>query len=514
MGHFVDKLLAGTQPVGLTESASTTESDFVRAPGRIRTAAVVSIVAVVGVGGASTSAGASKTDAPTPVIRLGGSVHGSAALSALGAKLSASASANKMSAQRLRSLLTSDLNMWLDSDAKLYAVDPAPAQAARSSTPVPVVRPAAPYPASQTFQLHSRPGSQRTIYLDFDGATVSGTAWNSNKGAPNTLYPPFDTDGSPSTFGTAERDLVQSVWQRVSEDYAPFDIDVTTQDPGVNALTRTSSSDSTYGAHALITPSATARTAVCGGGCGGVAYVGTFNAAGNARYQPTWIFPQSLGNSAKAIAEATSHEVGHTLGLLHDGVVGGTAYYAGQGNWAPIMGIGYNKPIVQFSKGEYNGANNTQDDLAVIAAHGAPLAADDVGDTATTASSLGPGTVLSGAGLINSALDTDWFSFSTTCTGTANISVGPAPVSPDLDTELSVYDGRGTVLGAWDAPTSQTSSDVASGLSAALTGTLPPGTYYLRVRGVGSGNPATTGYSTYDSLGRYTVRATTAGSAC
>jgi cation transport regulator ChaC len=33
------------------------------------------------------------------------------------------------------------------------------------------------------------------------------------------------------------------------------------------------------------------------------------------------------------VADATSHEAGHTLGLSHDGVTGGSAYYSGQGNW-------------------------------------------------------------------------------------------------------------------------------------------------------------------------------------
>jgi predicted Zn-dependent protease len=43
------------------------------------------------------------------------------------------------------------------------------------------------------------------------------------------------------------------------------------------------------------------------------------------------------------IWEAASHELGHTLGLLHDGVApnpgnpAGTPYFWGQGNWAPIM---------------------------------------------------------------------------------------------------------------------------------------------------------------------------------
>jgi hypothetical protein len=43
------------------------------------------------------------------------------------------------------------------------------------------------------------------------------------------------------------------------------------------------------------------------------------------------------------IWEAVSHELGHTLGLLHDGVAAnpasptGQAYFWGQGNWAPIM---------------------------------------------------------------------------------------------------------------------------------------------------------------------------------
>ena len=40
--------------------------------------------------------------------------------------------------------------------------------------PSPSVAPAGAFPYDQTFLLHSRPGAQRTIYLDFDGQDVSG----------------------------------------------------------------------------------------------------------------------------------------------------------------------------------------------------------------------------------------------------------------------------------------------------------------------------------------------------
>ncbi|MFC4785338.1 hypothetical protein ACT8ZV_12745 [Nocardioides sp. MAHUQ-72] len=60
-----------------------------------------------------------------------------------------------------------------------------------------------------------------------------------------------------------------------------------------------------------------------------------------------------------------SYEVGHNFGLLHDG--NAHDYYAsGHGSWAPIMGAGFDRPVTQWSHGDHAGANNQQDDLAVI----------------------------------------------------------------------------------------------------------------------------------------------------
>ena len=140
----------------------------------------------------------------------------------------------------------------------------------------------------------------------------------------------------PARSRTPEKDIVQDVWQRVSEDYAPFEVDVTTEDPGTAALTRTGSTDQVYGMRALVT-----AENWCGSGCLGIAYADVFDLVGGAAYQPAWAFSDEVDNDPIQIAESISHEVGHTLALLHDGEIGGSDYFLGHGMWSPIMGAGY-----------------------------------------------------------------------------------------------------------------------------------------------------------------------------
>ena len=89
---------------------------------------------------------------------------------------------------------------------------------------------------------------------------------------------------------------------------------MTTEDPGTAALTRTSATDQVYGMRALVT-----AENWCGGGCLGIAYVDVFSLVGGAVYQPAWAFSDEVDNDPIQIAESISHEVGHTLGLHHDG---------------------------------------------------------------------------------------------------------------------------------------------------------------------------------------------------
>lgn len=437
-----------------------------------------------------------------PPVVLDRPMRGANAVRALGGRLAAVAALNGRSGASLQRLLTTDSTAWVEPRGRVYFVEP---PRAASAAPGAGPTDTSPYPYDQTFLLHSRPGAQRTIYLDFDGATVTGTGWNQHEGFPTSPLPPYDTDGDPGTFGNDERDLVQSVWRRVAEDYAPFAVDVTTEPPPPDALDRTDAADQVYGATALVTPSAEARTAACGD-CGGIAYLDVFNnvAPSHAYYQPALVFPPGTSYNAKNIADVISHEIGHNFGLNHDGTTGGVTYYPGHGSWAPIMGLVYGHPIVQWSKGEYTDADNTEDDLAIIAA-GAPIRPDDHGDTTGAATSLGSGG--SGDGTITTAADKDVFSLTQMCSGNVSVAVAPVPMSPDLDVRLRLLDGSSTELAVSDPTSATVSYDVASGLSASLTRSLPPGTYYLEVDGTGALDPATTGYSDYASLGDYTIAA-------
>ncbi len=467
-----------------------------------RLAWAASLALIAGASSAANVDGSSATSPRQPLSTLTpltlpeAGTRGQRAIDLLGDRLPEVAGWYRKSPQALRELLLNDSRMRLDGNGRLYVVEdldqPPPVHPASEAAVSQLVA------LDQTFKLHSRAGAQRTIYLDFNGAVLTNTAWNNGGGSLTAQ--PFDIDGNTSSFSNAELERIQYIWQRVKEDYAPFDIDVTTEEPPPDALTRNGSSDQVYGTTALITN----RTGVYNCGCGGVAYIGIYDDTSDF-YKPALVFWDALGpGDEKDVAEAISHEVGHNLGLNHDGT-STEGYYGGHGSgetgWAPIMGVGYYQPLVQWSKGQYADANNTEDDFAVIQSNGGPLRADDHGDNVGSASPLtatpaGGSTSLSGAGVIERSTDRDYFSFASGA-GSGSISITLGDRSPNMDARLTIRDAADNVI-ARSNPAEKLAATVKFNITT-------PGTYYVTVNGVGKGDVLGTGYSGYASVGQYSL---------
>ena len=384
----------------------------------------------------------------------------------------------------------------------LPAVEPEIGQAA-----VPV----SPFPSSLHF--HSRPGAPNVLYINFAGENVSGTAWNTSLG--RTVIPalPYSKDTDRANFSDSEQLDIRRVWQRMAEDFAPFNIDVTTERPAT-FTTRTAMVVITSNLDANGDPNPSS-------GAGGVAYVNVFGASNFATYRPAWVYHNNLGNNEANIAEAASHEIGHNLGLTHDGT-STSGYYGGHGSgdisWGPLMGTGYGRNVSQWCKGDYLDANNTQDDLAQIAAK-ISYVTDDHSNTATGATALvvtGGTQIVSttwendpagsnpdNKGVIERNTDVDVFSL-VTGSGPVRLAVNPW-ITPsgtrggNLDVLLELYNEAGELV---------TASSPATLTTALIETSLAAGRYYLHVRNAAAGNPlasSPTGYTSYGSIGKYHI---------
>jgi PKD repeat protein len=435
---------------------------------------------------------------PFPDIALDKMKNGEEAIMALGDKLPEVARWYNMSAGELSDHLKKDKTLHIDKKGRLLYKDDniisKEQAAAAGNIPGTGFTQDSLLPLEQTFSLHSRPGSTKTIYLDFNGHFFKGgtSAWTGDVGGADLNAPAWDIDGSPSTFGQTEREYIQLIWQRMAEDYAPFDVDVTTEEPSLDKLARSGSSDQIYGNRVLFSPMSHIF-----GAAGGYSYVGVFDDTSE-NLKVSLVFPEQLANYHSYMAECGSHENGHAVGLNHvtSSIQGGNYYY-GHADWAPIMGSGYYRPVTTWTNGDFDGSSGPIDQIASIVANGLPLIADDYGNTRASATAISAvNNTLSAGGFIERDSDVDYFSFVTETSGvTLNLNV--ATLAPNLNAEISLYDANGGLI-MTDSPGDKMSASIATNLAA--------GTYYLSVTGVGSGDPKTlSGYSGYSSLGQYYI---------
>jgi hypothetical protein len=203
------------------------------------------------------------------------------------------------------------------------------------------------------------------------------------------------------------------------------------------------------------------------------------------------------------------HEVGHLLGLSHDGSPAG-AYYGGFSTyqWCPIMGshpnaLRWTNILWQWSKGEYTNANQKQDDLALINRHLEYRADDHTGATPLKLT----GTTVSAElnrGQIARNTDVDTFSFQIASGG------GRVKLLIDriefkggsmLDIEANLYDATGKEVAH---------SNANAVRSASFDQALPAGKYLLTIEGGAEGS-ASNGFSKYSSLGFYAIQGEVTG---
>ena len=78
---------------------------------------------------------------------------------------------------------------------------------------------------------HSLPGATRVIYLNFLGRTITGTQWNVAPGRlPSYSAKAYNKDGVAG-LSASEQTEISRIWSRMAEDFAPFQVDVTTERP-------------------------------------------------------------------------------------------------------------------------------------------------------------------------------------------------------------------------------------------------------------------------------------------
>ena len=348
---------------------------------------------------------------------------------------------------------------------------------------------------AQVPTLNSNPGAGPTLFLDFDGQTVQTTYWNGG----TAFY------ATPYAFTS---DQINTMFKMVAEDFRPFQMNVTTDSAvyfAAPANRRQRMIITTYSSWY--------------GNAGGVAYTGSFRWGLEI---PAFVFSNLLGNNFKYVAEAISHEAGHTLGLQHQSSYDANCsfvseYNSGRGSgeigWAPIMGVGYQRNLTLWHSGSSSfGCTSIQNDLSLIAStsNGIVYRTDDVGNTLQESAAI----ILNGSnysinGFINNTNDVDVFNCTISERGQFTLNAipfntGNNGTSANIDMKVDLLSSTGNLLRSFN-PSVQLASLVDT--------TLDAGSYYIRISNIGNVNVGNYGMlGSYALTGTFTGGASTGGS--
>ena len=340
------------------------------------------------------------------------------------------------------------------------------------------------YSQAQVPVMSSYPAASAVIFLDFDGQTVENTSWN----FAGPIY--------AGASGLTNAQIV-SVFNRVAEDYRPFNVNVTTDS------TKYLGAPVTKRMRCILTV-----TSAWYGNAGGVSFVNSFSWGDNT---PCWVFSALLGYNEKYIAEATSHEIGHTLGLYHQASYDAsctklTDYNSGTGSgeigWAPIMGVGYYRNFTLWNLGPNTyGCNSIQSDLAVITAgsNGFTYRTDDYSNAFNLANmATWTNNQFTINGVIEQNTDGDLFKFNLPqqhrfVLNAIPYSIGSGNTGSDLDLQITLFNNSQVALNTYNP---------GMLLNSVIDTILNAGTYYVRVEGKGNIYA-----QNYASLGSFSLQA-------
>jgi hypothetical protein len=329
--------------------------------------------------------------------------------------------------------------------------------------------------------LNSYPSASATIFLDFDGHYTGVTVWNG--GIP--------LDCKPSGMSDIQ---ILEVFNRVAEDFRPFEINITTDSTVYN------NAPQIRRIRIVIT-----TTSSWFQGVGGVAYPGSFLWGDDT---PAFVFCDRLGpNNPKMVAETCTHESGHTLGLVHQSRYDSNCnlsevYHTGAGTgsvgWAPIMGNSFYRNMTGWNNGptQYD-CIEQQDNLTIITTqNGFGYREDDYADSiSSNVVSLNTQN-FNINGLITTSHDKDVFKIVLSNRNLLTVKASPYSFNntdngANLDIKLKLYNSSSQLVRTYDP---------AEIMNVSFDTLLNAGTYYVMIEGTGNKNT-----TDYGSLGSYTI---------
>jgi hypothetical protein len=371
-------------------------------------------------------------------------------------------------------------------------------------------------PLTMIPSLSSLPGAAKTIYLDFDGDFQS--VWNRTDSGQTYR----NVSSGASNLSIAE---IRKVWETVAEDFAPFNVNVTTVEPPsfanntalriviagnmtaqlVNGNTTINLAGDRFitndnGATLLDTSGYAAISSFTNNEPNVVYVFG--------QYMSTWGTTSAEGHPrtlAALVANTASHEAGHAFGLVHHAGVDETGaasdYHVGSSVTTPIMGSNTAADRTLWST-YYSGSTYFDSISRLTTALGArpddhpsgtwfarQLTFTNTGWFSSTASI---------SGIIGTTSDQDWFKFSTSGGG-FNFDLKTVEFA-NLDAKLEVYKVTQTWFGPMTTLIASVDGPTLFGapfsfLGASYSANLAAGDYMIAVKSHGG----------YSDLGNYTL---------